>query len=147
MTKVTTESPLGDALARGREAGVKLNAATDRLNELLQSAEAAIVDLGLGVEGSVMIGSFLQKGTIVAERLSYRKEGKEWHLFIEDDSHPDDWNAVRLVNASRERRVRSAGFLPALVKELVSLAEREAERINSQNRALEGLIEDLGGFL
>jgi hypothetical protein len=110
------------AVARGRAAAENLNASTERLNEALLRAEAAIADLHLGVSASV----FLRAG----EMLRFQKDGKVWRLFVEmgDDT---DRHLHLLVHASREVRVLAAARLPMLVEKMVSEVEETAKLVET----------------
>ncbi len=87
--------------------GKTLTAATERLNVLLQNAEAGLVARNLGVEALVTI----REGVY----LFFGKSGSDWGLFI---SRPDCHTKIPLLAAGRADRIAAARHLTKLEEQL-----------------------------
>lgn len=96
----------------------ELGIALDVLNASLRRVEAAIVDLGYGVRGSVPIPQLK-----LGEELCFGKEGGKWGLFIE---YPDGQFNCELTAAPQRERVLAARAVPRLVKHLRDLSAARA---------------------
>jgi hypothetical protein len=102
-----------------------LQRATEELNPLIERAEKALAGLNLNVQASITLEYDPEE--MHGRYLSFRKEGREWGLFVDSgrDGREEDWDYVRLHNASRDARLEALSRLPELEKALVNEASKQ----------------------
>lgn len=143
----TESSDLAAQLNRARTVAQTIREATEKLNDGLRIAEAALAELGLGVSAAVTLHPATSEDDCF-QLLKFGKDGNEWKFLLvtgEPADPPDYWHEAPLLSASRELRETAARMLPQLLDELIKTAEHKAKQVerssNELNRFLQSLAE------
>jgi hypothetical protein len=128
----------------------ELNAGTQTVNSVLASVETQLTKMNLGFEvwvpdslSTVQISEYRYQDT----ELGFTKTGIDWSLAVrvregQRDSQSDDFEwyplpipgSTRLLDASRQVRIKALQHMPELIEALKSKADEAAATINEAKR-------------
>jgi hypothetical protein len=119
------------------QAKAQLNETTDDLTPVVKGFVEALNARRFGVEVTVRIDREEHRfdgepwSNIVWEQwLSYRKQGKEWGLWLEsstDDGDPSNERNEELLKVGRELKFKAIEQFPALLDRIISELQQKAE--------------------
>ena len=121
---------------------VALSSSTDALNKKLRSAEEALVNLALGVEGAVLLESAWDEDQNIHEQsfLALRKVGAAWRLHIEDVINGDLTATREITSVSRDLRIKAAHHVSELLEKLRAELREQRKRVEDANVALDTFL-------
>lgn len=126
-------------LARARQLGVELSAATDKLNASIEAAERTLKELRLGVFAALPLDD-----DVPDECIGFGKEDSKWRLlYIIMDKDGEVVSSQPLVNASRAIRVRASRLLGQLLQEMIKNAEIALQETQAAVQTVEDFIKAL----
>jgi len=126
--------PLRENLQRARRIAPQLASATDEVNAALAHVEHALVALNLGVTASVELAPASGRRDGWEQHLRFGKDGATWRLLLEsgpDNGDTEDWSLSPLLSTSKEVRLQAVERLPALIDELVEVAEEQVDKFKA----------------
>jgi hypothetical protein len=123
---------------------LKLNQASESLNEAFRLVEEKFAQLRLGVDASVELETTPLLDGVgnpvgeVTTCLSYEKRGSKWGLyFIDIDEGGEQLSCEPFSQVSRQLRMKGLKKIPELIKKL----EQSSDELLSELRASQNLVE------